>query len=179
MAWRAMLLAALIPGWAAAHPIDEVVQGAYLTLAPGEVRLELDLTPGAEVSPTVLAALDANGDRAISKAEARRFAQRVLDQTTLTLDGKAAPWRIAKVDAPPYQNLLQATDTLKIYAIARRPDRAGAHTLYFDNRYQPAKSQCIANIFLQPGRGWRFFVAGQQRSNDGRRLTVRYVGARL
>jgi hypothetical protein len=29
-----------------AHPVDEVVQGAYLTIAANEVRLELDITPG-------------------------------------------------------------------------------------------------------------------------------------
>ena len=64
-AWLLVLLAAEP---AAAHPLDEVVQGAYLTLAPGQVRLELDLTPGVQVSGAVLKDLDANGDRRITGA---------------------------------------------------------------------------------------------------------------
>ena len=39
MAARAWLLLALLSGSAAAHPVDEVVQGAYLTLVPGEVAV--------------------------------------------------------------------------------------------------------------------------------------------
>ncbi|MGH7735207.1 MAG: hypothetical protein ACREOE_16345, partial [Gemmatimonadales bacterium] len=70
------------------------------------------------------------------------------------------------------------SDTLKIYAVAKRPDRVGGHSLGYDNRYQPAKSQCIANIFLQPGGGWRYQVGGQKHSDDGRILAVAYSSAR-
>ena len=53
-----LALLALAAGPALAHPYDEVVQGAYLTLAPGQVRLELDLTPGPAVADALLKALD-------------------------------------------------------------------------------------------------------------------------
>ena len=43
------LLLALL-GAAEAHPVDEVVQGAYLTLTPAGVELELDITPGSAVA---------------------------------------------------------------------------------------------------------------------------------
>ena len=177
--WRAAwLLPALAPGWALAHPVDEVVQGAYLTLARGAVRLELDLTPGTEVADGVLRAIDANGDRQLSDAEARGFGERVLKQSTLTLNGKAVAWRLDRVSAPDYQDLQLASATLKIYAVAQRVDRAGAQGLAYENRYQPAKSQCIANIFLQPGGGWRYKVNAQQHTNDGRGLTVNYASDR-
>ena len=168
----------LTPDWAAAHPVDEVVQGAYLTLAPGEVRLELDLTPGTEVSVALLKTLDADGDRRISDAEARAYGLRVLQQSRLTLDGAPAAWRLDHVATPPYDRVLTQTDTVKIFAVAARPDRVGSHVLAYDNRYQPASSRCIANIFLQPGDGWRYAVSGRTHSEDGRRLTVAYRDAR-
>jgi hypothetical protein len=118
--WLLLLLSA---GRAAAHPVDEVVQGAYLTLAPGEVRLELDLTPGTAVSAALLRSVDVNGDRRITDAEARAYAIQVLKQSILMLDGSVAAWRLDKVSAPPYQNLLLATDTMKIYAVAARQRR--------------------------------------------------------
>ncbi len=168
----------LLPYLAEAHPVDEVVQGAYLTLAPGEVQLELDLTPGNKVAGTLLTSLDANADRRITDAEARAYAGRVLAQSTLALDGVAAPWTLDKVSAPPYQNLQTGNGILKIYAVAKRPERTGAQTLSYQNRYQPAKSQCIANIFLQPAPGWQYQVTNQQRSDDGRQLTVKYAAGR-
>ena len=173
-----LLLGGLLAGPVGAHPVDEIVQGAYLALAPGEVRLELDLTPGTEVAEAFLTSIDVNGDQRISEPEGRAFALRVLQQSTLMLDGKLATWRLDRVSAPAYQGLRQEGDTLKIYAIARRPDRAGARTLAYENRYNPAKSQCIANIFLQPGAGWRFQVGGQKHSQDGRGLSVSYAAAR-
>jgi hypothetical protein len=36
----------------------------------------------------------------------------------------------------------------------------------------------MANVFLQPGEGWQYRVTGQQRSDDGRQLTVHYTAAR-
>jgi hypothetical protein len=173
-----LALLAVAAGPALAHPYDEVVQGAYLTLAPGQVRLELDLTPGPAVAGALLASLDHNGDRRVTDQEARAYAAQVLGQSSLVLDGAPAHWRVDRVVTPDYQALKLESDTLKIYAVADRADRPGPHTLSYDNRYQPAKSQCIANIFLQPGGGWRYAVAGQKHSEDGRALTVSFTGAR-
>ncbi len=175
-AWLLLLL--LAPGWAAAHPVDEVVQGAYLTLSPGAVRLELDLTPGPAVADALLQSLDARRDGLITDAEARAYAERVLKQSTIVLDGVAAAWRLEKISTPLYESLRLGSDTLKIYAVAVRPDQVGAHTLSYRNRYQPAKSQCIANIFLQPGPDRRYLVTGQKHSDDGRILTVNYTSVR-
>jgi hypothetical protein len=174
---RAWLLLALFSSSAAAHPLDEVVQGAYLTLAPGEVRLELDITPGAQVAGALLRALDTNLDRCITDTEARAYAESVMKQSTLMLDHVAVPWTLENVSVPPYQHLELGSDTIRIYAVAKHPDRAGAQTLTYENRYEPAKSRWIANIFLQPGAGWRYEVTGQQRSDDSRLLTVTYIGA--
>ena len=171
---QVLMLLILITGWAGAHPVDEVVQGAYLTLVPSGVQLELDLTPGSQVAISVLKSLDANGDRQISTSEARAFAARVLAQSSLLLDGATLSWTLDEVTVPPYQNLALGSDTLRIYATAKLTVKAGAHTLSYTNRYQPAKSQCIANIFLQPGGGWTYGVSGQAHSNDGRGLTVHY-----
>ena len=50
--------------------------------------------------------------------------------------------------------------------------------LAYENRYRPAESRPIANIFLPPASAWRYAVTGQDRSPDGRRLTVRYSAVR-
>lgn len=157
-----------------AHPVDEVVQGAYLTLAPGVVKLELDLTLGNQVAGAVLDTLDVNADQTITDAEARAYAQQVLEQSTLMLSGVTVPWTLDRVTMPPYQNLNVGSDTLKVYAVAERPDELGEQSLSYQNRYQPVKSQWTANVFLQPAADWQYQVADQGRSDDGQQLTVTY-----
>lgn len=176
--WTAAVLAAAAPLTAQAHPLDEVVQGAYLTLKPGQVALELDISPGILVADSLLRRLDADGDTRIGGDEADAFGRHVLGQTRLTIDGAPAAWRLERVAAPPYDNVRQGGDTVRIYAVARRPERAGAHSFTFENRYAPARTQAAANVFLQPNNGWRYTVAGQAHGPDGRSLSVRYTAAR-
>jgi hypothetical protein len=172
------MLLILLPRWAEAHPLDEVVQGAYLTLAPGEVRLELDLTPGIEVAGAFLQALDANADRIITEVEMQGYAEDVLARSTLTLDDVALSWMLNEVNMPPYQSLELGGGTVSIHAVAQHPYSVGAHVLSYRNDHQPAASRRMANVFLQPGEGWQYRITGQQHSDDGRQLTVTYTVAR-
>jgi hypothetical protein len=174
----AVILLTLLPAEPRAHPLDEVLQGAYLTLAPGEVRLELDLTPGTNIADALLQALDANADRIISDAEAQRYARRVLAQSSLTLDDVAVSWALGGVNVPPYGALEAGVATIAIRAVAARPDSAGTHVLDYRNDHQPAPSLRTANVFLEPGEGWQYRVVTQQRSDEGARLTVTYTIAR-
>jgi hypothetical protein len=169
------LLLAFLPDWAEAHRLDGVVQGAYLTLAPEEVRLELDVSPGLKVAAAFLSALDTDVNRTISGAEAQGYARRALAQSTLTLDGKAASWNLEHVDVPPYQNLEAGSGTIRIHAKARRGDIPGAHVLEYRNDHQPAGSRWMANVFATPAAGRQYRVTRQQHSNDGRQLTVSYT----
>jgi hypothetical protein len=172
-----LTLAVAGPSAAMAAAVDEVAQGAELTLRPGEVRLQLDISPGALVAESVLRQLDADGDALISDREARAFGRLVLDQIDLTLDDRAAAWRLETVTAPPYENVRSGAGVIKIQAVARRADREGVHTLTFENRYDPAPTQAKANVLVQPGR-WRYEVAGETQGADGRRLTIYYESAR-
>lgn len=172
--WLAL---ALVPLGAAAHPYDEVVVAAYLTLAPGEVRLELELLPGQEVAGVLLAELDPDADGAVTGEEARAFADGVLERSALLLDGEPAAWRLGDVVVPPPEVLLLGGDVVVIDAVAARPEASGTHTLGYESRYEPAQSLWMANVFLLPGPAWAYRVTGQERSGDGRRLTVTYEAA--
>jgi hypothetical protein len=172
-----LTLAVAAPGDAMAAAVDEVTQSAELTLRPGEVRLQLDISPGAQVAQSVLRQIDADGDAVISDREGKAFGRLVLDQIHLTVDDRAAAWRLETVTAPPHENLRSGAGAIRILAVARRADREGVHTLTFENRYDPAPSQAKANVLVQQGR-WRYEVAGETQGADGRRLTVYYESAR-
>ena len=149
-----------------------------LTLAPGALQLELDIAPGNQMADTVLKPLDANADGKITDAEANAYARKVLAQSTPKLGGAAVAWTLDRVQVPPYADLKTGNAILKIHAAAKRPESAGAQTLRYHNRYQPARSQCIANVFMQPAAGWQYQVTGQTHSDDGRQLSVKYTAER-
>jgi hypothetical protein len=167
----AVAVLSVLPAFA--HPLDEVVQAAYVTLAPGEVQLDLEIQPGGLVAAGIARQVDANGDGRISDAEARAFGERVLRDSSLTLDGVKTPLRLRNVRAPSYANLARG-DILHVYATASTRMRPGPVSLRYANRYAPVKSQCQANVFLSVGGGWAFAVDRQGHSADGRQLDVAY-----
>jgi hypothetical protein len=59
-----------LPAESAAHRLDEYLQAARVSLARDRVTLEVDLTPGAAVTPAIVALVDRDGDAVISPAEA-------------------------------------------------------------------------------------------------------------
>ncbi|WP_189103263.1 hypothetical protein [Deinococcus knuensis] len=95
--------------------------------------------------------LDADHNGRVTSAEARAYATRVLAVQPLTRDGIRARWTLRDVQVPPLANLKVGGDTLNIFAVTPRAQRAGTHTLTYTNAYRPAKTQRIANIFLKPG----------------------------
>ena len=70
----ALLVVLAPPRAALAHPLDIYLQASYITVAPAQIVVELDLTPGVLVAPEALTQLDPDGDGQITDAEARAYA---------------------------------------------------------------------------------------------------------
>ena len=77
-----------------AHNLDEYLQAARLSLVRDRIALELDLTPGVAVAPGIIAIIDRDADAAISSEEARAYAQTVMSDVRLSLDGHAIGVRL-------------------------------------------------------------------------------------
>ena len=174
----ALLLACLATS-ADAHPVDEVVQGAYLLLAPGQVRLELDVPPGPEVVAPLLRDMDADGDHAFSAAEKRAYALRVLRLCTLEIGGRAVAWRFDEIGAPPYGQLAGQATTIQIFATASDRGGEGPRPLRFSNGYRPARGPTTANVFAKRDGAFGYVFEGQRRSDDGRDFAVVFRRARI
>jgi len=166
-------LVALVSSSATAHPVDEVVQAAYLAIEPRQVRLEFDISPGSAVSETILRDLDRDGDRRITTTESRAYGVRVLRRLPLAIDGIRVNWRLDQVGVPAYGSLAQQADTVRILAIAPAPLPRGGHLIGFTNAYRPAASVVMTNVFVRPAGAFR--VGRQERSDDGRLYRVRIV----
>ncbi|WP_395094751.1 hypothetical protein [Armatimonas sp.] len=111
-----------------AHPRDELGQASYVGITRKAITVELSLAPGDQLAPS-FAALEEKPD----------FAQRVLGNLTLSLDGKRLALRLVR---EPLRTPEQST---KLFMEAPLVSlSAGAHTLHYENRYAPFKSGYLA-----------------------------------
>ena len=169
----AFTAAALASGACPAHPVDELVRNAYLDLVPGEVRLLIELVPGAEVTGALLGPFDANGDGELGPAEARAFAASALERSVLRLDGRPVDWSLDGVEAPSPEALALGHAVLRVRATAARSDRPGARALDYRSEPFPVASRATANAFVPPEHARRYRIDRQRR--EGGRLIVDYA----
>ena len=70
-----------------AHRLDEYLQATTLSIERDRVQAQISLMPGVAVFPMVLAKIDTDTDGVISDAERQAYAERILHDLSLTVDG--------------------------------------------------------------------------------------------
>src|SRR5690349_13371891 len=154
MRFLAGLLAVVVvtPGSASAHRLDEYLQASRLSLDREGLALELDLTPGAALAPAIVAMLDRDGDGVIAPAEARRYAEQVLREIAVQLDGRNLAVSLTSVEMPAIDQMTAGLGTIRVRASAAVPRlAAGARVLYFRNGHRPEGSVYLANALVPAG----------------------------
>lgn len=146
-----LLLVGLLafPAVALAHPLDVYLQATYITVAPTQLVVELDLSPGVLVAPQILPQLDTDGDQQITDAEGQAYVDAMLPNVVLQVDGKALALTVTKIDMPPYLTIQAGYGTIRVFTTATlESGMTGAHQLYFKNNYAPKGSAYQVNAFV-------------------------------
>ncbi len=134
---------------AAAHALDEYVQAAQVALAPDGVSVELRLTPGVFVADRVFALIDVDGDGQISTAEEQAYAQRVMQDVALEVDGRRAPLALKGVEFPSRQEMKGGVGAIRLRLAAEADlGAAGEHRLSFRNEHLPELGAYLVNALV-------------------------------
>lgn len=161
----AFLIAAgtlLLSKAASAHRIDEYLQATIFSLGDNRIRASMRLIPGIQVAPSVIAGIDSNGDGALSHAEQRAYAQRVLNDLTITIDGKSATPRPIAWSFPLPAEMRDGLGEIHIdYAIDLPPGNID-RSLIVANHHQSATSVYLMNVLVPKEPGLR--IAAQKRN---------------
>src|SRR5262249_11065045 len=104
-----------------AHRLDEYLQATIISLAEKQVQLSMRLMPGVAVSGAVLAEIDANRDGAISDAEGQAFAERVVHELSLSLDGHPLRPRLVSASFPGIEDMKEGLGEIRIELTAGLP----------------------------------------------------------
>jgi hypothetical protein len=160
---------------AAAHRLDEYLQATTIAVARDRVRAQLRLAPGVAVLPAVLAAIDADANGVLSGAEQRAYAERVLRDVTLRVDGDRLRLRLVSTAYPSLEELRAGRGEIQIEIEAAVPPRGGNRRLTFENRHQRAIAAYLVNGLVPRDPDVR--VSAQSRNYEQSHYEMEYVQA--
>jgi hypothetical protein len=159
-------LAVICAGTASAHRLDEYLQATLIGLTRDGVDLEINLTPGVAVLPAVMSAIDKNLDGRISPAEERAYADQVVRDVELQLDGKPVPLRLIGTTFPEVEAMRDGLGTIRLKLHANSAGRQ----LRFENRHMRAVSVYLVNCLASPNDG---LLVGRQ-DRDQAQQSIRF-----
>ena len=128
-----------------AHRLDEYLQATIVSVELERVRASMRLIPGVAVSAAVIASVDNNADGVFSPAEQRAYAQHVLRDLSLTVDGHPVTPRLESVGFPSPAEMKEGLGEIHIEFAAELPAGGTQRTLILENRHQPAMSVYLMN----------------------------------
>lgn len=158
----------LIPG-AAAHRLDEYLQATLIAVSPNGTDVEIQLTPGVAMLPVLMTVLDQDRDGRISPAEQLAYANRIVRDVQLRVDGVLAPLSLIESTFPTVEAMREGLGTIRMKL---RTARSG-HVLRFENRHLPQFSVYLVNCLTAPSEG--LVVARQERDPLQKSIQFEYA----
>jgi hypothetical protein len=160
---------------ASAHRLDEYLQATIISLEKDRVQVFLRLVPGVAVSPIVIWTIDANGDGIISETEQRTYAERVLGDLSLSVDGYRLKPRLVSVDFPRNEEMKNGLGEIQIEFTADLPRGGANRRLIFENHHQSRISAYMVNCLIPRDKNMQ--ITAQNRSENQSFYQLNYVQA--
>jgi hypothetical protein len=169
----AMALALAMSAPAAAHQLDEYLQAARVLLERDRLLIEIDLTPGAGVAPGVIAAIDRDRDGAISPAEAKMYGLEVLEDVTVTMDGRRIALSLRRIEIPSPGEMRDGMATIQLEATGAAGAIApGRHSVDIRNEHRNDSSVYLVNALLS--QDGTVTVLSQRRDSRQSQAQIEY-----
>jgi hypothetical protein len=157
---------------ASAHRLDEYLQAMRVDVRADGIVVELDLTPGAAIAPSILAALDPVSDGAIEPAERDAYVAGVIRSIDVTLDGRHLVLAEVSRDFPSPDELRAGTGVVRLVLEAELVQSSGPHRLVADNGYRRDVGAYLANA-LRPESA-AITITAQRRDPRQQTLAIDY-----
>jgi HupE / UreJ protein len=166
-----MVLSFRVP--APAHRLDEYLQATMLSVEKDRIQALMRLVPGVAVSPAVLAGIDANADGVISDAEQHAYAEQVLRDLSLSVDGHVLQPELLSVDFPKLEEIKQGLGEIKIEFAAKLMPGGSNRKIVFENHHQRSLSVYLVNCLVPQDRNIQ--ISAQNRNGNQSFYQVEYA----
>jgi hypothetical protein len=139
------------------------------------VQAQIRLTPGVAVFHSVLARIDTDADGVISEAEQRAYAERVLGDLSLTIDGNRLRLRLVSLKFPTIEEMKEGRGEIQIEFDADVRRGGPNRRLIFENRHQRRIAAYLVNCLVPRDPDIR--VTAQKRNSRQSLYRLDYVQA--
>ena len=161
------------PGFA--HRLDEYLQATLISVRKSRVDAFMRLVPGIAVSSVVLASIDTNGDGVLSETEQRIYAEQVLRDLSLSIDGHRLSAQLTSIDFPQIEEIKEGLGRIQIQFSANLPTGGSSRKLVFENHHQSAISVYLMNCLVP--RDHDIHILAQNRNENQSSYQVDYAQA--
>jgi hypothetical protein len=158
---------------ASAHRLDEYLQATTISLEKIRVQAQIRLTPGVAVFPFVIATIDTNGDGIISAFEQRAYAERVLGDLSLAVDGDHLKLELISADFPEVDAMKEGIGQLRIDFSAEVRGDNPERKLIFENHHQSRIASYLVNCLVPEDPDVR--VTAQNRNYEQSFYELQYI----
>jgi hypothetical protein len=148
------------------HRLDEYLQATIISVESDRVHASMRLIPGVAVFPAVFASIDTNGDGYISEVEQRSYAEQVLRNLSLTIDGKRLEPTLVSVRFPEVEQLKEGLGEIQIEFTAKLPLGGAARKIVLENHHQNAISAYLVNCLVPQDRNIRILSQTRNESQS-------------
>jgi hypothetical protein len=121
---------------AVAHRLDEYLQGTLLTIEKSRVDAQITLTPGVAIFPALITLIDTDGNGVVTTTEQRAYADRILRDLTLNIDGRPLTPKLQSMDFPPIEDMKEGRGEIHIEVAAELPPGGPNRKLTLENQHQ-------------------------------------------
>jgi hypothetical protein len=131
----ALAVLALSSTPALAHRLDEYLQAAIVSVEKTRTHVELSLTPGVAVFPSLISGIDTNGDGVVSGEEQRAYAARVLRDLSVAIDGNPLTLQLASMQFPAIEEMKEGQGEIQLDFDADLPRGGRTRKLTIENHH--------------------------------------------
>jgi hypothetical protein len=168
MTHRFALLVALLalPAAGLAHRLDEYLQATLVSIEPGGVRVQINLTPGVAVADQVLGLIDRDHDGLISTNEAAAYAELLKRDLSLRVDRRELELKLSASEFPAPGEFRSGWGIMEMEFFGKTSSlTAGAHKVMLENRHLPKASVYLFNA-AQPKSGAVQIISQKRNDNQ-------------
>ena len=160
---------------ASAHRLDEYLQATTISVEKDSIQAQIRLTPGVTAFPSVLATIDTDADGIISQVEQRPYAERVLGDLALTIDGERVKLRLVSWKFGETEQMKEGAGDIQLEFNAEVPRGGPNRRLIFENQHQSRIAAYLVNCLVPRDPDIR--ITGQDRNYQQSFYQLDYVEA--
>lgn len=130
------------------HRLDEYLQGTIISVDKTRFEAQMTLTPGVAVFPLLIPSIDTDADGVISTAEQRTYAERVLGDLSLNIDGHRLTPHLLSIRFPAIADMKEGRGEIQLDFYADLPDGGRNRKFTLENHHESTISAYQVNCLV-------------------------------